>query len=70
MDLCSRCACPAGRIRKIHKLYNSFFIPAVAKGIVALHHFIPLPATLTLAGDHKFSRKQNLLASSSVTHFN
>ena len=40
-----------------------FFIPAMLAGTIDLYHFILLSLTLTLAGGHKISIKQNLLAS-------
>ena len=36
-------------------------------GTYGFYHFIPLSVTLTLAGGHKVSTKQNLLASFSYT---
>ena len=36
-------------------------------GTVDFYHFIPLSVNLTVAGSHKVSAKQNLLASFSCT---
>ena len=46
------------------------FISAMLKGIIHLHHVTPASGTLTLAGGHKASISQNLLASFSNTLFN
>ena len=40
----------------------NLFMPAMLVGTIDFYHLIPLPVTLTLAGDHKASTKQNLLA--------
>ena len=39
-----------------------FFIPTMHIGTIDFYHFIPLSVALTLAGGHKVSAKQNLLA--------
>ena len=45
-------------------------VAATHVGTIDFNHFIPPPMTLTLAGDHKVSSNQNLLASFSCTCFN
>ena len=45
----------------------NYFMPAVLMGTIDLYHLTPLSLTLTLAGDHKVSAKQNMLASFSHT---
>ena len=47
-----------------------FCLPAVLIGTINFYHFIPLSVTLTLAGGHKVSNKQNLLVAISSTLFN
>ena len=44
-----------------------FFLAAMLIGTIDFCHFIPLSMALTLAGSHKVSTKQNLLASFSPT---
>ena len=50
----------------MHILTN-FFIPAMFIGIIDFYNFIPLSLTLTMAGGHKVSTKQNLSARFSCT---
>ena len=45
------------------------FIPAMLIRIIDFYHFMPVSLALTLAGDHKISAKQNLLASFSPALF-
>ena len=39
-----------------------FVIPTMLIGAIDFYHFLPISVTLTLAGGHKISTKQNLLA--------
>ena len=50
----------------LSKLSTQVFIPAM---LDMIYHFMPLPLTLTVAVGHKFSQKQDLLASFSWSLF-
>ena len=75
------CDCPVGQSLSICNGKNSnigqcvantltkYFIPAMLMHTFDLYQFLPFPQTLTLAGGHKLSGKQNLLASFSHTLF-
>ena len=73
--------CPPGQPAVLHgKNFNvgyckqtfrpNTFILAMLIGTIEFCHFIPLSVTLTLAGGHKVSTEQNLLASFSCILFN
>ena len=58
--------------QKLHHwtLCRNIFIPAKLRGTIGFYHIRPLSLTLTLAGGHKVSTKQNLLALFSHALFN
>ena len=55
-----------------HKLFYQFFsyLPYLVIGTIDFYHLNRLSVTLTLAGGHKVSAKQNLLASFPHLFFN
>ena len=62
------CVAKALTLDITYKLFNQFlFIPAMLIDTIDFYHFILLPLTLTLAGGHKISAKQNLWAWFSCT---
>ena len=81
MNVCSKW-CLSGRaaswpsymVRTYKHYWQTFppnlFIPAMIIGAIDVYCSIPLSVTLTLAGGHKVSAKQILLASFSHTLFN
>ena len=55
--------------RYMQTVQPNFLIPAMLVGSVDFYHFIPLSVTMTSAGGHKVSTKQDLLASFCGTFF-
>ena len=54
----------------LHESFSTIlFILAVLVGTIDFYHLVTLSLTLTLAGRHKVSAKQNTLASFSRTFF-
>ena len=67
MHICNE-SCPFGQLAVLRgKLFNvghyTYIVQPMHIGTIDMYHFILPSQTLTLAGGHKVSTKQNLLAS-------